>query len=108
MPKNLFCKSFLTIQCILDKKIKAIRLVDACAIRFGFIKKKFAKIVCERLEIQPQRLTNLKPIEKFKSEAAQPVTHAIYPMLSIRNHIKILAFFLIRKLEQYLMILDSP
>ena len=53
MPKHLFCKIFLTIQYILDNKIKAIILVNTCAARYNFIEEKFAKIVCERLEIQP-------------------------------------------------------
>ena len=108
MPEDLFCKSLLTIQCTLGNKIKAITLVDTCATGFGFINEKFAEIVCERLEIQPQRLTKPKPIQGFDGRAARPVTHAIYPTLSVGNHIESLAPLLITKLRQYPMILGRP
>ena len=52
MPEDLFCKSFLTIQCTLGNKIKATILINICAIEFNFIDKKFAEIVYKRLEIQ--------------------------------------------------------
>ena len=105
MPEDLFCESPLTIQCTLGNKIKATTLVDTCATRFGFIDENFAEIVCKKLEIQPQRLTKLKPIQEFDKRAAQPVTHTIYPMLSVRNHTKNLTPLLITKLGQHSMIL---
>ena len=63
MPEDLFCESFLIIQYILGNKIQATTLVDTCATGFGFIDEEFAKIVCKKLEIQPQRLTKPKPIQ---------------------------------------------
>ncbi len=63
MPKNLFYKNPLIIQCILGNKIKAAILVDTYAIGFGFIDKKFVEIVCKKLEIQYQCLTKPKPIQ---------------------------------------------
>ena len=105
MPEDLFCKSPLTIQCILGSKIKETILVHIYATGFGFIDKKFAEILCKKLEIQPQCLTKPKPIQGFDNRAAQPVTHAIYPTLSVENHIKSLVFLLITKLGQHLMIL---
>lgn len=51
ISKNLFYKSFFTIQYTLKNKIKAIILANICAIRSGFINKKFAKIICQILEI---------------------------------------------------------
>ena len=62
MPKNSFYKCFLTIQCTLGNKIKVTTLVDPCAAGFGFINEKFIKIVCKKLEIQPQCLTKPKLI----------------------------------------------
>ena len=106
MPKDLFCKSPLIIQCTLGNKIKAITLVNTYATGFGFIDEKFAVIICEKLEIQPQRLTKSKPIQGFDDRAAWPVTHTIYPTLSMRNHIKSLAPLLITKLGQHPMILS--
>ena len=60
--ENLFCESFLIIRCTLDYKINETILVDIYATKFGFIDKKFAKIICQIFEIEPQRLTKLKLI----------------------------------------------
>ena len=108
MPEDLFCKSSLTIQYTLGNKIKATTLVDICATGFGFIDEKFAKIICKKLEIQPQRLTKPKPIQGFDGRATQPITHAIYPTLSVGNHTKSLVPLLITKLGQHPMILGRP
>ena len=40
----------------------AIILASICATRYGFIDKKFLKIVYQVLEIKPQRLIKLKQI----------------------------------------------
>ena len=106
--RDLFCESPLTIQCTLGNKIKATTLVDTCATGFGFINEKFAEIVCERLEIQPQRLTKPKPIQGFDGRTARPMTYAIYPTLSVGNHTESLAPLLITKLGQHPIILGRP
>ena len=53
MPKDLFCESLFTIQCILENKIRATTLADTCAIGYGFIDEEFAETVCQVLEIEP-------------------------------------------------------
>ena len=53
MPKDLFCESPFTIQCILGNKIRATTLADTCATGYGFIDEEFAKIICQVLEIEP-------------------------------------------------------
>ena len=108
MLENLFCKSFFTIQCTLGNKIKVTTLIDTCTIRFSFIDEKFAEIVCERLEIQFQRLTKPKPIQGFDDKAIRPVTYTIYPTLSVENHTKSLVPLLITKLGQHPMIFGYP
>lgn len=62
MLKDLFCKSFFTIQYILGNKINVIILVNTCAIKYSFINEKFTRIVYQTLEIEPQCLIKLKPI----------------------------------------------
>lgn len=51
MLKNLFCENPLTIQCILGNKIKKTILVNTYSTRFGFINKKFIKIIYNKLAI---------------------------------------------------------
>ncbi len=53
MPKDLFCKSFFTVECILENKFNSIILVDTYATEYDFIDEKFAEIVCQMLEIKP-------------------------------------------------------
>lgn len=60
MLKNLFFKSFFTIQYILINKIMAIILVDTCAIEYSFINKKFVKTVYQILQIKLQYLIKTK------------------------------------------------
>lgn len=62
LSEDLFCKSFFIIQSKLDNKINEIMLINTCATGFSFIDKKFAEIICQTLEIEPQHLTKLKPI----------------------------------------------
>ena len=73
MLEDLFCESFLTIQCISGNEIKTITSVDIYATGFDFIDEKFAETVCHILEIQPQRLTKLKPMQGFDGRAAKSI-----------------------------------
>ena len=84
--------------------MKAITLANTCATGYGFIDEKFAETVCQALEIKPQRLIKPKQIQRFDGRAAKPITHIIYPTLTIGNHTESLAFLLITKLENHLMI----
>ena len=105
MPKDLFCKSFFTIQCTLGNKIRAITLADTCATGYGFINEGFAETVCQVLEIEPQRLIKPKQIQGFNKKAGKPITHAIYPTLTIGANTENLALLLIIKLGNHPMIL---
>ena len=108
MPKNLFCESFFTIQCTLENKIRATTLADTCATGYGFIDEEFAEIVCQVLEIEPQRLIKSKQIQGFDGRAAKPIIHAIYPTLTVGDHTESLAPLLITKLGNHPMILGQP
>ena len=104
MPKDLFCESLFTIQCILGNRIRATTLADTCANGYSFIDEKFAEIVCQVLEIEPERLIKPKQIQGFDGRAAKPIIYAIYPTLTVGAHIESLAFLLITKLRNHSMI----
>ena len=108
MPNNLFCENFLTIQYTLGNIIKETILVSTCVTRFFFIKQNFLGIFCKKLKIQLQCLIKTKQIQRFDGKAACPITHALYPTLSIRNYTKSLVFLLLTKLRQRFMILGYP
>ena len=108
MPKDLFCESFFTIQYTLGNKIRATTLANTYAIGYGFIDEKFAETVCQVLEIESQRLIKPKQIQRFDGRATKPITHAIYPTLTVGDHTKSLAPLLITKLGNHPMILGQP
>ena len=86
----------------------ATTLADICTTGYGFIDEEFADIVCQVLEIEPQRLIKSKQIQGFDSRAAKPITHAIYLTLTVGTYTESLALLLITKLGNYLMILGRP
>lgn len=52
MPEDLFCETLLTIECRQGNQIEETTFVNTYITEFGFIDKKFAEIVCKKLEIQ--------------------------------------------------------
>ena len=86
----------------------ATTLADTCATGYGFIDEEFAETVCQNLEIEPQRLIKPKEIQGFDGRAAKPITHAIYPTLTVGTHTESLAPLLITKLGNHPMILGRP
>ena len=82
-------------------------LANTCATEYSFIDEEFAETVCQVLEIKPQRLIKPKQIQRFDGKAAKPITHAIYPTLTVGTHTKNLALLLIKKLRNYPIILGQ-
>ena len=82
-------------------------LANIYATRYNFIDKKFAKTIYQVLEIELQYPIKLKQIQKFDSKAAKPMTHAIYPILTVGIYTKSLAFLLITKFRNYSIILGQ-
>ena len=105
MPKNLFCESPFIIQYTLGNKIKATTLANICATGYDFIDE---ETVCQALEIKLQRLIKPKQIQEFDGRAANPITYAIYLILTISIHTESFAPLLITKLGNHLMILSRP
>lgn len=106
---NLFTDKALVILCILrsKKQIQLIFLLDTSAIGIAFIDEAITCTVCKKLEIFFIKLAKSKPFKKFDSRLVIPITHAIYPILTMQNYIKQLALMLMTKLGQYLIILGK-
>ena len=86
----------------------AIILANTCATGYSFIDEEFANTVCQVLEIKSQRLIKPKQIQGFDGRAAKPITHAIYPTLTVGTHTESLAPLLITKLGNHPMIFSRP
>lgn len=106
ISKNLSCDSFFTIQYKISNKIKISTLINTYITRFGFIDKKFAEIVYQKLEIKSQCFTKQKLIQGFDSKATKTIIYIIYLMLFVGKHTKSFALLLIVKLGQYPIIVD--
>jgi predicted aspartyl protease len=91
----------------MNKKIPLKTLIDTGATGYGFIDERTAQDVCSTLSIQPNPLSRPKPIRGFDGHLAKPITHAIYPSLTIQSHSERTAPLLITRLGQHPMILGK-
>ena len=66
-----------------------------------------ARYVCDILNISFIPLSKPKLIKKFDGKEAPPITHAIYPILTVQGHTESLAPFLVTKLGQHSIILGK-
>ena len=107
---NLFINEALMVACSLGRinKIKTTSLLDTGTTGIAFIDLEIARHVCDVLKISFIQLAKLKPIRGFDGKPASPITYAIYSTLIVQGHIKLLAPFLVTKLDQHLLILGKP
>ena len=107
LPSNLFTNEAFVIACSLGRinEIKTNFLLNTRATGITFINLVMACYVYDVLQISFIQLAKPKPIRKFDGKPAQPITHAIYPTLTVQSYTKLLAPFLITKLDQHPLIL---
>ena len=107
---NLFTDEALVVACSLGRmnEIKTTFLLDTGATSIAFIDLEMMRHVCDVLQIFFIQLAKLKLIKGFDSKPAPPITHAIYPTLTVQSYTKSLVLFLITKLGQHLLILGKP
>jgi hypothetical protein len=67
----------------MNKKVPLRVLIDTGATGYRFIDERTAQEVCSALGIQPILLSRPKPIRGFNGRLVKPITHAIYPSLTI-------------------------
>ena len=111
MPDDPFAPEPLTTECVLSSNgisYSLKSLVDTGAAGYSFIDEVTAQIVCDQLQIEPLALTKAKPIRGFDGHyAKKPITHAIYPNLTVQGHTVDTAPMLITRLGQHQMILGK-
>ena len=109
LPGNLFTNEALVIACSLRRmnEIKITSLLDTGATDIAFIDLAMARHMCDVLQISFIQLAKSKPIRGFNGKLAPPIIHAIYLTLTVQGHIKLLAPFLITKLDQHPLILGK-
>ena len=92
-----------------NKRNTVKALVDTGATGYAFINETTAHIICENLEISLIPLSKPKPVKGFDEHLAKrPITHAIYPGLTVQDHSELTAPMLITPLRQHPVILGKP
>ena len=98
------------VPCTLGSRaqIETRSLLDTGATGVAFIDKAMARHVCNVLKISLLPLAKPKPLKGFDEKPARPITHAIYPTLTVQSHSKLLAPMLVTLLGQHPIILGKP
>ncbi len=108
---DLFAPKPLTTECVLSSNeisYSLKSLIDTEAADYSFIDELTAQNVCDHLQIEPLPLTKFKPIREFDNHYAKKlITHAIYPNLTVQDHMKRSVPMLITRLDQHQMILEK-
>ena len=102
-PGDLFTDEALVTPCTLGNhsEISSHSLLDTGATEIAFIDETMARHVCNVLKIFFLPLAKPKPLKGFDEKPARPITHAIYPTLTVQNHSKLLAPMLVTSLGQH-------
>ena len=110
LPGNLFTNEALVIPCTLgnSSEISTHSLLDTGATGVAFIDKAMARHVCNMLKISFLPLAKPKPLKGFDGKPARPITHTIYPTLTVQGHFELLAPMLVTSLGQHPIILGKP
>jgi hypothetical protein len=111
MPNDPFAQSPLMVQCTLSNgnyKNQLNALIDTGATGYAFIDELTAHTICEQLLLTPIPLSKPKPIRGFDGRIVEPITHAIYPHLTVQDHHELTAPLLITTLGQHPIILGKP
>jgi len=108
---DLFASESLTTECVLSSNeisYSLKSLIDTEAADYSFIDELIAQNVCDHLQIESLSLTKLKSIRGFNDHYAKKlIIHAIYPNLTVQDHMKRFASMLIIRLGQHQMILGK-
>ena len=110
LPGDLFTDEALVIPCTLgnSSEISTHSLLDTGATGVAFIDEAMARHVCNVLKISFLPLAKPKPLKGFDGKPARPITHTIYPTLTVQGHFELLAPMLVTSLGQHPIILGKP
>ena len=110
LPGDFFAEKLLVTLCMLDNsnEINTTALLDTGTTGYSFINSSMAYCVCDKLHIEPTRLSKLKAMWSFDGKQAFNVIHIIYPTMTVQDHRKSTTPMLITKLDQHPIILKKP
>ena len=108
LSENLFNERAFETVCKLknNDEFKTFDLLNTDSTKHAFIDEKFAREVCEKLQIAFQQLLKFKFIREFDDKSEIIVTHVIYSIMTVNRHRKNLISLLITKLRNHKLILE--
>lgn len=105
---QLFDSHPIVEECILGGQYKTLAMIDSGSDGYGFIDPVTAQKVCETLGIAPIELVKYRMARGYNGGKGTPITHAIYPRLTIGSHSESLAPLMITPLANHPIILGRP
>ena len=86
-----------------------VGLIDTGSSVYTVVDECLAEELCEKLEIEPMALLKPRPVKGFNGKLINnPITHAIYPRLTVNGHSELTAPMLITRLGSHQIILGKP
>ena len=107
LSKDLFNERTFDTLCTLENKdeLKTTALLNTDNSEHAFIDKKFARKVCDKLNISFQELIKVKLIREYNEKTNVVIIYVIYFILTVNDHRKNLTSLLIIKLKNHKLIL---
>ena len=109
LSEDLFSERAFDTLCTLENKneFKTTALLNTDSSEYAFIDKKFARKICDKLNISSQELIKIKLIREYDEKTDVAITHVIYFILTVNDHRKSLTSLLIIKLRNHKLILEK-
>jgi hypothetical protein len=106
---NLFDDKSVIVECTLELDNEYIikAMINNDCIDYSFIDIDIAQQVCEALEINFLKLNKFREIKSYDEKTNKNITHAIYSLMIIQNHIESSTSMMIIKLDQHSIILNK-
>lgn len=105
---NLFDEEPGIVDCTLGGRYYTKAMIDNGCTGYSFIDRDMAHEVCDVLGISPVKLLKPRKVRGYNGQPGEPVTHAIYPPMTIMNHTESPTPLMKTKLGQHAVILGKP
>jgi hypothetical protein len=106
---SFFDDKSIIVECTLELNneytIKA--MIDNDCIDYSFIDIDIARQVCDSLNINLLKLNKFREVKNYDEKRNKDITHVIYSLMIIQNHIESSISMMIIKLDQHSIILSK-
>ena len=111
MPFELFTRRALLVACTLssgNKKLVVNVLLNTGCTGYALVNRGIARVLYNRLDIEPQPFLKTKTITAFNDQPAEQITYGVYPCLEVAGYRELTSPLLITNLGKHNMILGLP